>query len=404
MNATEVRGQAGGPLSGITVLDLSRLVAGNMLTLLLADFGASVIKVEQPGRGDALRDWRVNGVPFYWKVYARNKKSITLNLQHEKGRDMLLGLAAKANVLIENFRPGTMQRLGVGYDVLHERNPQLVVISISGWGQDGPYAHRPGYGTLVEAMSGFASMNGFEDRPPVLPPVPLADMVAGLYGAAACLMALRHVEVAGGRGQVIDLPLLDPLLSILGPEAAIYEYTGRVKKRTGNRSSNSAPRNAYKTKDGKWLAISASMQVMAERLFRCLDLGHLLDDPRFRTNADRVQNAEELDRILQEKIGQRTLEENIQFFTEAEVTAAPIYDVSQLLQDPHVQAREVIIRFPDEDIGKVAMHNVVPRLSETPGEVRTPAPRLGEHNEEIYGGLLGLSVTDLQHLEQEGVI
>ncbi|HEX7124230.1 MAG TPA: CoA transferase, partial [Thermodesulfobacteriota bacterium] len=358
------------PLDGVRILDLSRLVAGNMLSLVLADFGAEVIKIEEPGRGDPLRDWRVKGVSVHWKVYGRNKKSVRLDLRKPAGRDILLRLVDGADVLLENFRPGTLERMGLGPEVLLGRNPKLVVVRVSGWGQDGPYAHRPGFGTLVEGMSGFAAMNGFEDRPPVLPPLSLADMVAGLYGASAVLIALRARDLRGKGGQVIDLPLLDPLISILGPEAAIYKLTGRIKKRVGSRSNTAAPRNVYATKDGRWLAISASMQVMAERLLRAIGRADLIDDPRFRTNADRLQHADELDAIVGAKIAERTLAENLAFFEEAGVTAGPVYDVAQLLEDPHVRAREVITELPDAEMGSVPMHNIIPRLSATPGAIR----------------------------------
>lgn len=391
------------PLDGIRVLDLSRLVAGNQLSVILGDFGAEVIKIEQPGKGDPLRDWRVKGVSVHWKVYGRNKKSVTLNLKKAEGRAMLLRLAERAHVLVENFTPGTLEELGLSPQLLLAHNPGLIIVRISGWGQTGPYAHRPGFGTLVEAMSGFASLNGFPDREPVLPPLSLADMVAGLYGANAVMVALWHQRVNGGAGQVIDLPLFDPLFSILGPEAAIHKLTGAVKKRAGSRSNTAAPRNVYRTKDDRWLAISGSMQVMAERLFRVIGRPDLIDDPRFRTNADRLKHVDELDAIIQEKVAERTLAENRAFFDEADVTAAPVYDISQVVQDPHIQARQVVVDLPDAEMGSVPMHNVVPRLSGSPGAIRRPAPGLGEHNLEILGSI-GLGEDDLARLKSEGVI
>jgi crotonobetainyl-CoA:carnitine CoA-transferase CaiB-like acyl-CoA transferase len=375
------------PLDGVRVLDLSRLVAGNMLSLQLADFGAEVIKIEDPGKGDPLRDWRIEGVSAYWKVYGRNKKSVTLSLRETEGKDLLLRLAETAQVLIENFRPGTLEAIGLGPEVLHARNPKLILVRVSGWGQDGPYRDRPGFGTLVEGMSGFAAMNGYADRPPVLPPLALADMIAGLYGTSAVLVALRQVEVNGGRGQAIDLPLLDPIFSILGPEAATYKLTGKIKQRTGSRSMIASPRNVFETKDGRWIAISASMQVMAERLFRTIGRPDMVDDPRFRNNSERIKNAEECERPLREFILARTLEEALAVFEKAEVTAAPVYDIDQFMADPHVQARGILVDLPDEDMGAIPMHAVVPRLSETPGEIRTPAPSLGEHNAQILGAL-----------------
>jgi len=370
---------AKGPLGGVRVLDLSRLVAGNTLTQLLGDFGAEVIKVEPPA-GDTLRAWNTRGVATNWKIYARNKKSLGLELRKPAAREMLLELAATAAILVESFRPGTLEKMGLGPDRLLAKNPKLVIVRISGWGQDGPYKSRPGFGTLVEGMSGFASMNGFADREPVLPPMYLADSVAGLYGAAAVMIALREVETNGGAGQVIDLPLLDPLFAVLGPQAANHRLTGKVKPRVGSGSTNSGPRNAYGTSDGLWVCLSASTQKMAERLFRSIGRADLIEDPRYRTNAERVRHSEQLDAIIGEFIARRTQAENVAFFEQAEVTIGPIYDIAQIVEDPHVLERELVADYPDADMGAMPMHHVVPRLSGTPGAVRTPAPALGEHN------------------------
>ena len=283
------------------MVDLSRLVAGNMVSLQLADQGAEVIKIEDPRTGDPLRAWRVKGLSLHWKVYARNKKSLAINLRPQAGRDALCDLLAQSHVLIENYRPGTLEEMGLGPDVLHARNPGLIIVRITGFGQDGPYRDRPGFGTLVEAMSGFASKNGFGDRAPVLPPLALADMVAGLYGAYAVMIALRVVE-RGGAGQVIDLPLLDPIISILGPDAAIHRVSGERPQRTGSRSLTTSPRNVYATKDGRYIAISASIQAMAERVFRAIGRPEMIDDPRFRTNTDRVRHIDECDGAVAEFI------------------------------------------------------------------------------------------------------
>lgn len=373
---------ARGPLDGVRVLDLSRLVAGNTLTQLLGDFGAEVIKVEPPA-GDTLRAWNTKGVATNWKIYARNKKSLGLELRKPEARDVLLELVSTAAIFVESFRPGTLEKMGLGPERLLERNPKLVIVRISGWGQDGPYKGRPGFGTLVEGMSGFAAMNGFPDREPVLPPMYLADSVAGLYGAAAVMIALREVETNAGAGQVIDLPLLDPLFAVLGPQAANYRLTGRVKPRVGSGSTNSGPRNAYRTSDGLWVCLSASTQKMAERLFRSIGRADLVEDLRYRTNAGRVKHREELDAIIGEFIAQRTQAANVAFFEQAEVTIGPIYDISQIIEDPHVLERELIADYPDPDMGAVPMHHVVPRLSGTPGALRTPAPALGEHNRSL---------------------
>ena len=390
------------PLSGIRVVDLSRLVAGNMVSLQLADQGAEVIKIEDPTVGDPLRAWRVNGLSLHWKVYARNKKSLALNLRSQAGKDVLHDLLATSRVLIENFRPGTLESMGFSPEVLHARNPGLIIVRITGFGQDGPYRDRPGFGTLVEAMSGFASKNGFEDRPPVLPPLALADMISGLYGAYAIMVALRVME-RGGKGQVIDLPLLEPMISVLGPDAAIYKVSGEKPRRTGSRSLTTSPRNVYETSDHRFIAMSASMQAMAERVFHAIGKPEMITDPRFRTNTDRVRNIDACDAAVEEFIAARTLAENMAVFEAAEVTANPVYEIDQLLEDPHVHGRGVLVEAPDEEAGSVLMHNIIPRLSETPGRFRLAAPALGQHSRSILEAL-GVDAARISALAAEGVI
>ena len=391
-----------GPLDGVRVLDLSRLFAGNVLTQMLGDHGAEVIKVEAP-EGDTLRAWKTEGVSTHWKVYARNKKSLCLTLRDARATAIIRGLVPSAKLFIESFRPGVLEKMGLAPEELLKLNPGLVIMRISGWGQDGPYAQRPGFGTIIEGMSGFAAINGFADREPVLPPMYLADGVAGLVGASAAMIALREVEVNGGRGQVVDLPLLDPLFSILGPLAANYRLTGKVKPRTGSRSTNSAPRNAYVCKDGAFVSLSGSTQKMAERLFRSIGRPDLVDDPRFRTNADRLKHVGELDPIIASFIAQRTQAENVAFFEQAEVTIGPIYDTPHLMEDPHVIAREVLADYPDPELDPFPMHHVVPRLLATPGSVRTPAPALGQHNRELLAEL-GITGAEFQALAEARVV
>jgi crotonobetainyl-CoA:carnitine CoA-transferase CaiB-like acyl-CoA transferase len=395
--------EAASPLDGVRVVDMSRLVSGNMVSLQLADFGAEVIKIEDPQKGDPLRAWQTDGVSVHWKVYSRNKKSVALSLRETRGRELLLDLAATAQVLIENFRPRTIEAMGLGPNVLHRRNPGLIVLRVSGWGQDGPYRDRPGFGTLVESMSGYAARTGFADREPALPPTALADMVAGLYGAFAMMVALREVENGGGKGQVIDLPLLDPLFSFIATEAAIYRLTGEVRERTGSRSETTSPRNVFRTRDGRYIGISASIQAMAERLFRAVGRADMITDPRFRTNSDRVSNAEACEAPIAAFIAARTLAENMDVFERAEVTAAPVYDIDQFMADPHVRAREILVELPDAEMGRFPMHNIIPRLSATPGRLRRPAPALGEHTAEVLGAL-GLDRAEIDGLAREGII
>ncbi|MBS7541647.1 CaiB/BaiF CoA transferase family protein [Ancylobacter oerskovii] len=372
-----------GPLDGVRVVDLSRLVAGNMTTHVLADYGADVIKIERPGKGDDLRSWRVEGVEVFWKVYARNKRSVALDIHDPDGREMLLRLVDTAQVLVENFVPGTLERWGLGPDDLLARNPRLVILRVSGWGQTGPWRLRPGFGTLVEAMSGWAFMNGHADKPPTLPPLAMADMVAGLYGTAAILAALRAVEQGGAPGQVLDLSLFEPIHSLIGAEAAQIRLTGAPTPRAGNQSSHTAPRNVYECADGAYVALSGSMQSMAERLFDTIGRPELKTDPRFVDNAARVAHRDELDTIIATFIAGRSQAENLALFEAAGVTVGPVCSVLDLLEHPFVEGREAIVEIPDRDLGSVPMHNIIPRFSATPAPFRRPAPDIGEHTEEL---------------------
>jgi crotonobetainyl-CoA:carnitine CoA-transferase CaiB-like acyl-CoA transferase len=392
----------GGPLHGVRIVDLSRLVAGNTLTMTLGDMGADVIKVET-STGDTLREWRVSGVETAWKAYSRNKRSLCLDLRNPSSREILLQLVRSAHVLVESFRPGTLEEMQLPPETLLQANPALIIARISGWGQSGPYAQLPGFGTLVEGMSGFASMNGFADREPVLPPIYLGDMTAGLYGAIGILAALRQVEVNGGRGQVIDVPLLDPLFSILGPQAANHRLTGKVKPRTGSRSTNSAPRNVYRTSDSHWVCLSASTQNMTERLFRAIGRPELILDPRFASNANRLKNVTKLDEILCAFIGERTQKDCLEFFAQASVTVGPVYDMADVEKDPHFHARQIVVELPDASLGTVPVHNISPRLMDTPGRFRRAAPELGEHTREVLQEA-GYSQAEIEELIATSVV
>jgi len=380
-----------GPLNDVKVVDLSRLVAGNMLSLYLADFGADVIKIERPGKGDDLRHWREGGQAVYWKVYGRNKRSLELDFKSEEGLIQLKKLIKTSQILIENFVPGTLEKMGLSPQVLHELNPALVIARVSGWGQTGPYSHKPGFGTLVEAMSGYAHLNGFPDKPPALPPLAMADMIAGMYGAAGVLTALRSAEKTG-IGQVVDLSLFEPIFSLISSEAAKLQATGVPTMRSGNQSAHTAPRNVYLCQDGKHIAMSGSMQSMAMRIFDTMGMPELKTDPRFENNDVRVQNKDLLDEIIQEFVSQRTQDENLALFEQAGVTAGPVFSMEDLIDHPYVTGREAIVHVPDADMGTIPMHNIIPRLSASPGGIRRPAPTLGEHNAAILAELEHVSL------------
>ncbi|MCB1489751.1 MAG: CoA transferase [Bauldia sp.] len=371
-----------GPLSDVRIVDLSRLVAGNMVTHVLADLGADVIKVEHPTRGDDLRRWRVKDVEIFWKTYARNKRSIALDLKNDSDKAALVTLLGTADAMVENFVPGTLERMGLGPDELLKINPKLVTVRISGWGQTGPYRQKPGFGTLVEAMSGYADITGFPDSPPCLPPLATADMVAGLYGAVGLLTALRNVEVSGGGGQVVDISLFEPIFSLISVSAAQHRLTGEAMRRNGNQSTHAAPRNIYACSDGNYVAMSGSMQTMAERIFHTIGRPDLIDDPRFRTNDDRLAHKDELDAIIGEFIKRRSRDENLELFDAAGVTVGPVYSVAELVGHPYVVGREVLVESRDEDV-RLPMHNVVTRLSATPGGIWRAAPAVGADTESI---------------------
>jgi crotonobetainyl-CoA:carnitine CoA-transferase CaiB-like acyl-CoA transferase len=390
------------PLQGVRVLDLSRMVAGGVAGMLLADFGADVVKVEQPGTGDPLRQWTTDGQPFWWKVYARNKRFVTLNLKSDEGRELLLRILPRFDVVLESFVPGTLERLGLGPEILQAGHPKLIILRISGWGQSGPGAARPGFGTLIEAASGFAAMNGEPGGAPIVPSFPLADATSALYAVSAIMVALYHREVHGGPGQVIDLSLFESLFSLLGPLPAEYAALGTTRSRNGSRSRNAGPRGCYRTKDGRWIAVSGSTPKMAERFLSAYGLDAMLADPRFATNEGRVIHGLDLDAAVCEAIGSRTLAENLAIIDAHRLTAGPVYTVADIEPDPHWRARQLTVGVPDNG-HQVRMHNVVPRLSETPGEIRWAGGALGQDNHSVYHEL-GVSCDEQKRLAAAGVI
>ena len=374
--------EATGPLAGLRVIDLSRLVAGNMISLQLGDFGADVIKVEPP-QGDPLREWKEEGHSLFWTVYGRNKRSIALNLREAPDMAALRAMLRASDVFIENFRPGTLEEMGLAPELLLADNPNLVIVRVSGFGQTGPYADLPGFGTIVEAMSGFASRTGFPDREPVLPPLALADMVAGLYGANATMMALYAIERGAAAGQVIDLSLLEPMVSVLGPEAAIYKVTGRVKERSGSASNTASPRNVYRCRDGRYVALSGSTPQVARRVFEIIGRPEMNADPRFADNSARVKHRALVDEAVGAWFAEHDRDEALRVMRESGATVGPVYSAADAAEDVHFKMRGVVVEVEDAEFGSLPMHNIVPRLSDTPGVWRRPAPGIGQHAAEI---------------------
>ena len=394
-----------GPLAGLRVIDAATLFAGPMVAALLGDFGADVIKVEHPG-GDSLRNlgWEKDGVSLWWAVINRNKRDVTLKLSLDLGRKAMLRLLEGADVLVENFRPGTMERWGLGWDVLHELNPRLVMVRVTGFGQTGPYRERAGFGTLAESMSGFAHINGHPGGPPTLPPFALADGIAGLSGALLTLAALRARDLADGRGQMIDLSIYEPIFWLLGPQASVYDQLGVVQGRTGNRAPFTAPRNAYLSRDGVWLGLSGSSQSTAERTVRLVGKSEMAEQDWFANHAGRLLHQDELDEAIGAWVAERDADEVVTAFSEAGAAIAPILDIAGIFEDPQFIHNETITTVEDPVLGPLRMQNVIGRLSETPGRIRTTGPCLGEHNSEILGDLIGYGEDELAHMVEEGVI
>jgi len=391
------------PLDGITVVDAATLFAGPLAATVLGDFGAEVIKVEHP-KGDPSRShgYAKDGVGLWWKMLGRNKRCVTLSLSKPEGAELFKKLAREADVVIESFRPGTLERWDLGYEQLSEENPGLVLARVTGFGQFGPYSNRPGFGTIAESMSGFAHVTGQPDGPPTLPPFGLADGIAALATACAILMALRARD-ATGKGQVVDLAIIEPIFTVLGPQPISYDQLGMVQERTGNRSNNNAPRNTYQTKDGKWVAISTSAQNIAERVMRLVGRPEFIEEPWFQKGSERAKYADELDEAVGSWISERTTDEVVEAFEEANAAITPIYNIADIMQDPQYQALDSIITVDDSELGPIKMQNVLFRLSETPGEVKWSGPRLGEHNEEVYGEL-GIDEERLEELAEKGVV
>ncbi|MGN6245558.1 MAG: CaiB/BaiF CoA transferase family protein [Motilibacteraceae bacterium] len=393
------------PLEGLRVLDVSTILAGPLCCQILGDFGADVIKIEHPRAGDSMRGHgkQKDGVPLWWKEVARNKRTVGLDLGDPRGAELLLRLAATADVLVENFRPGTLERWGLSPERLHEANPGLVIVRLTGFGQTGPYSQRAGFGTLAEAMSGFAALTGSPDGPPTLPSFGLADSICGIAASSAALMALRHRDQTSGKGQVVDLSILEPIMTAVGPGATVYQQLGTVEARHGNRSTNNAPRNTYRTRDGSWVAVSTSAQRIAERVLTLVGHPEVIDEPWFASGRGRAEHVDLLDDYVGGWIAERDRGEVLEAFAEAGAAIAPVYDAKDLVEDPHIQATEMLTEVPDEDLGPLLMHNVMWRLSESPGRIRFTGRALGADTDEVLGEL-GCTHDELTVLRESGVV
>jgi len=392
------------PLAGIRVVDAASLFAGPVIATMLGDYGADVIKVEHP-TGDNLRKlgWEKDGVSLWWALIGRNKRSVTLKLSDPAGAAALKRLLGTADVFIESFRTGTLERWGISWDELHASNPGLVMVRTTGFGQTGPYARRPGFGTLAESMSGYAYINGFPDGPPTLPPFALGDGVAALTGAFATMMALFWRD-RGGEGQVIDLSIYEPLFWILGPQSSVYDQLGVIQERVGNRAPFTSPRNAYKARDGRWLGLSGSSQSIAERVMALVGRAELIDEPWFADHGGRLEHQDEIDEAISVWIAQRDTDEVVRAFEEQSAAIAPVLSIADIFNDPQFVARETITTVEHPVLGPLKMQNVIPRMLSTPGRIRSCGPELGAHNHEILHGELGYSEAELADLAQRGVV
>lgn len=393
------------PLQSVRVIDASTILAGPLCCQILGDFGADVIKVEHPTHGDAMRGHgpQKNGVPLWWKEIGRNKRTMGLNLGDRQGADVFKRLAASAHIVVENFRPGTLERWGIGPDALLEINPELILVRLTGFGQTGPYAHRPGFGTLAEAMSGFAYLTGPADAPPTLPAFGLADSICGIAAASAALMALRASEVLGSAGQVIDMSILEPIMTAVGPSPTAYQQLGIVGTRHGNRSENNAPRNTYKTSDGHWVAVSTSAQQIAERVMTMIGHPEVITEPWFASGRSRAQHADYLDKLLGDWVANRDRSTVLAEFERAGAAVAPVYSARDLVEDPHIRQTEMLVEVDDEDLGPLLMHNVMWRMSKTPGKIRFTGRELGADTKAILEEM-GYSPAQIDALRHQGVI
>ena len=391
-------------LGGIRVIDAATLIAGPMVATLLGDFGADVIKVEHP-RGDPVRTHghQKDGIGLWWKVMGRNKRTMTLDLSKPDGQAVFCKLAQSADVVVENFRPGTLERWHIGPEDLWKINPGLILVRMTGFGQFGPYSSRPGFGTIAESLSGFAHITGEAGGPPTLPPFGLADGIAGLAGAVAALIALYGRDARGGKGQVVDLAISEPILTVLGPQPTEYDQLKLIQTRSGNRSINNAPRNTYRTRDGKWVAVSSSAQSIAERVMTLVGRPDLVTQPWFRSGGERAKHADEIDGAVAAWVGARDMSAVVAEFEKAEAAVAPIYDVSDVMQDPQYRALHTIVDVPDPELGSVKMQNVIFRMTGTPGAIRWAGRPIGANTDAVLSEI-GFSADRVAELHRTGIV
>ena len=397
-----------GPLAGVRVVEIGQLLAGPFVGSRCADFGAEVIKVEPPKTGDPMREWghhRYEGHSLWWPTLARNKKSVTADLRNPRGRDLVRRLLADADVLVENFRPGTLEKWELAPDDLHRQNPRLIVVRVSGFGQTGPYAGRPGFASVGEAMGGIRYINGFPDQPPPRFGISLGDTLTAMYAFEGLMMALYWRESGGGKGQVVDASIVESCFSMLESTLPEYDKCGVVRKPSGTGLPNVAPSNIYQTSEGAWMVIAANIDPMFRRLCKAMGRPELAEDPRFVSHVERGRNAAELDGLIGEWTRTLTKDALAETLDAHGVVCGPINTVADIAEDPHFKARDMILRVSDDRFGDIAVPGVAPKLSETPGHVAwLGAAEPGAHNAEIYGALLGLDEGEIADLRQEGVI
>jgi Predicted acyl-CoA transferases/carnitine dehydratase len=394
------------PLEGLTVIDASTILAGPLCCQILGDYGADVIKIEHPVHGDSMRGHggQKDGIPLWWKEVSRNKRTIGLNLGKPEGAELLLELVKTADVIVENFRPGTLERWGIGPEQLHAANPGLVIVRLTGFGQTGPYSTRAGFGTLAEAMSGFAYLTGEPEGPPTLPAFGLADSICGIAASSAVMMALRHRDVQGGTGQVIDLNILEPIMTAVGPSPTVYQQTGVVEQRHGNRSTNNAPRNTYRTRDDHWVAVSSSAQSIAERIMTLVGHPELLSEPWFASGRGRAEHSYLIDGYVSTWIAERDRDDVLSEFERVDAAIAPIFSARDIVEDPHIRETEMLVEVADDELGPLLQHNVMWRMSATPGQIRFTGRAPGADTDTILRDELGLAPERITELKNQGVI